>query len=35
VITATDLDQVPGAREAGVVHLMVSDGRVLGEVMAA
>jgi DNA replication and repair protein RecF len=35
VITATDLDQVPGALEAGVVRLAVSDGRVLGEVMAA
>ena len=35
VITATDLDQVPGADEPGVVHLAVSDGRVLGEVVAA
>ena len=35
VITATDLDQVPGAEEPGVVRLAVSDGRVLGEVLAA
>jgi DNA replication and repair protein RecF len=35
VITATDLDQVPGASEAGVARLAVSDGRVLGEVIAA
>ena len=35
VITATDLDHVPGALEPGVVRLAVSEGRVLGEVMAA
>ncbi len=35
VITATDLDQVPGALEPGVVRLVVSDGRVLGEALAA
>jgi DNA replication and repair protein RecF len=35
VITATDLDQVPGGHEAGVVRLAVTEGRVLGEVLAA
>jgi DNA replication and repair protein RecF len=35
VITATDLQQVPGAEEAGVTRLAVSSGRVLGEAMAA
>jgi DNA replication and repair protein RecF len=35
VITATDLDQIPGAEEPGVARLAVSDGRVLGEAMAA
>ena len=30
VITATDLDQVPGADDPGVVRLAVGDGRVLG-----
>jgi DNA replication and repair protein RecF len=31
VITATDLDQVPGADEPGVTRLAVSDGRVLAQ----
>ena len=31
VITATDLDQVPGAEEPGVTRLAVSEGRVLAE----
>jgi DNA replication and repair protein RecF len=31
VITATDLDQVPGAEEPGVARLAVSEGRVLAE----
>jgi DNA replication and repair protein RecF len=31
VITATDLDQVPGAEDAGVTRLAVSEGRVLAE----
>jgi len=35
VITATDLDQVPGAEEPGVTRLAVTDGRVLGEAVAA
>lgn len=35
VITATDLDQVPGSEEAGVARLAVTDGRVLGEAVAA
>jgi DNA replication and repair protein RecF len=35
VITATDLQQVPGADEPGVTRLAVSSGRVLGEAMAA
>ena len=35
VITATDLNQVPGAEEPGVARLAVSDGRVLGEAVAA
>jgi DNA replication and repair protein RecF len=35
VITATDLDQVPGADEPGVARLAVSEGRVLAEAMAA
>ncbi len=35
VVTATDLQQVPGAEEAGVTRLAVSSGRVLGEAMAA
>ncbi len=35
VVTATDLQQVPGADEAGVTRLSVSSGRVLGEAMAA
>jgi DNA replication and repair protein RecF len=35
VITATDLDQVPGASEAGVTRLAVAGGRVLREAVAA
>jgi DNA replication and repair protein RecF len=35
VITATDLDQIPGSCEAWVTRLAVSAGRVLGEAMAA
>ncbi len=35
VITATDLDQVPGSQEPRVTRLAVSSGRVLGEAMAA
>ena len=35
VITATDLQQVPGAEEPGVTRLAVSSGRILGEAMAA
>jgi DNA replication and repair protein RecF len=35
VITATDLDQVPGADGPGVVRLAVGEGRMLDEVMAA
>jgi DNA replication and repair protein RecF len=35
VITATDLDQVPGGDEPGVARLAVSEGRVLAEAMAA
>jgi DNA replication and repair protein RecF len=35
VITATDLDQIPGSNEAGVARLAVADGRVLGEALAA
>jgi DNA replication and repair protein RecF len=35
VITTTDLDQVPGASEAGVTRLAVADGRVLTEAVAA
>jgi DNA replication and repair protein RecF len=31
VITATDLDQVPGAEDPGVTRLAVSEGRVLAE----
>jgi DNA replication and repair protein RecF len=34
VITATDLDQVPGAGAAGVTRLAVSAGRVLAEAIA-
>jgi DNA replication and repair protein RecF len=34
VITATDLDQVPGAEEAGVTRLTVSEGRVLAQATA-
>ncbi len=34
VITATDLDQVPGAAETGVTRLAVADGRVLSEAAA-
>ena len=35
VITATDLDQVPGADEPGVTRLAVTEGRVLAEAIAA
>jgi DNA replication and repair protein RecF len=35
VITATDLDQVPGADALGVTRLAVGDGRILGEAIAA
>jgi DNA replication and repair protein RecF len=35
VITATDLEQVPGALDGGVVRLAITEGRVLGEVLAA
>ncbi len=35
VITATDLDQVPGSADSRVTRLAVADGRVLGEAMAA
>jgi DNA replication and repair protein RecF len=35
VITATDLDQIPGSSEAGITRLAVSAGGVLGEAMAA
>jgi DNA replication and repair protein RecF len=35
VITATDLDQVPGGEEAGVMHLQIVAGEVRTEAMAA
>ena len=35
VITATDLEQVPGAEEAGVTRLAVTEGRILAEAVAA
>jgi len=35
VITATDLDQVPGADAPGVTRLAVTEGRVLAEAVAA
>jgi DNA replication and repair protein RecF len=35
VITATDLDQIPGADEPGVARLAVTEGRVLAEAVAA
>ena len=35
VITATDLDQVPGGDEPGVTRLAVSEGRVLAAAVAA
>jgi DNA replication and repair protein RecF len=35
VITATDLDQVPGAEDPGVTRLAVSEGRVLAEASGA
>jgi DNA replication and repair protein RecF len=35
VITSTDLDHVPGAREAGVARLAVSAGRILRDAVAA
>jgi DNA replication and repair protein RecF len=34
VITATDLEQVPGAEEPGVMHLEVAEGEVRAEAMA-
>jgi recombinational DNA repair ATPase RecF len=34
VITATDLEQIPGADEAGIARLTVADGQVHGETMA-
>ena len=35
VITTTDLEHVPGARDGGVARLAVGDGRVLQEAAAA
>lgn len=35
VVTATDLDQVPGADEQGVTRLVVSDGAVMAEAVGA
>jgi DNA replication and repair protein RecF len=35
VITATDMDQVPGAQAPGITRLAVTDGRVLAEAIAA
>ena len=35
VITATDLEQIPGADEPGVARLAVADGQVHGETVAA
>lgn len=35
VITATDLDQVPGADEPGITRLAVTEGRVLAEAVVA
>jgi DNA replication and repair protein RecF len=35
VITTTDLDHVPGARDVEVARLAVADGRVLQEAAAA
>jgi DNA replication and repair protein RecF len=35
VITSTDLDHVPGARESGVTRLAVSAGRILRDAVAA
>jgi DNA replication and repair protein RecF len=35
VITATDLEQIPSAGEPGVTRLVVADGRVRGEAVAA
>ncbi len=35
VITATDLEQIPGASGAGVKRIQVADGRVVVEAMAA
>ena len=34
IITATDLEQIPGAEEPGVIRLAVSDGQVLTEARA-
>jgi DNA replication and repair protein RecF len=35
VITTTDLEHVPGAKEEGVTRLSLGEGRVLGEAIAA
>jgi DNA replication and repair protein RecF len=35
LITTTDLDHVPGAREPGITRLAVSEGTVLQEALAA
>ena len=35
VITATDLEQIPGSTEPGITRLAVSAGRILGQVKAA
>ena len=35
VITTTDLEHVPGAREAGVTRLAIAAGRVLQDALAA
>jgi DNA replication and repair protein RecF len=35
MITATDLDQIPGAEEPGVARLAISEGRILTEAVAA
>ncbi|MGI8413411.1 MAG: DNA replication/repair protein RecF [Solirubrobacteraceae bacterium] len=35
VITTTDLEHVPGARDRGISRLVVSHGRLLGEAVAA
>jgi hypothetical protein len=35
VITTTDLEHVPGAKDAGVARLAISAGRVLQDALAA